>query len=157
MPNSSQIPLQLASCPATQIGDLAPWAEQYYLEDKIAFDAARFSGAINGAIALGIGSAWWLAIDGVRVGYALMMDSWSIEFGGLACVLDEIYVAPAWRGQGIASQAINALREQFRARGGVMMCMETTPDNLSAQKLYQRLGFAETRRPVFRVLLSAAL
>ena len=154
MPNSSQTPLQLDSCPATQIEDLVPWAEKYYHEDKIAFDAARFNRALNGAVASGLGSAWWLTIDGERVGYALMMDSWSIEFGGLACVLDEIYVAPAWRGKGIASQAIIALREQFRARGGVMMCMETTPDNFSAQKLYQRLGFKETRRPVFRVMLS---
>ncbi len=148
--------VKILACPATEIHALVPWAEQYYLEDHIAFDATRFSRALHAAIAQGMGSAWWLEMERVRVGYALMMDSWSIEFGGLACVLDEIFVAPAWRGQSIASQAIIALREQFRARGGVMMCMETTPDNLGAQKLYQRLGFADTRRPVFRVVLNDA-
>ena len=83
-----------------------------------------------------------------------MMDGWSIEFGGLVTVLDEIFVLPRWRGKGVASQAIIALRDQFAARGGVSMSMETTPDNLSAQKLYRRLGFEYTQRPVFRVGLN---
>ena len=148
--------MQILSCPATEIEALLPWAEQYYQEDELQFDAARFRHALIAAVEQNRGSAWWLCSLGERVGYALMMDSWSIEFGGLVTILDEIYVLPAWRGKGVASRAILEFRKQSHARGAVMMCMETTPDNLSAQKLYQRLGFTHTRRPVFKVLLNDA-
>jgi GNAT superfamily N-acetyltransferase len=151
-----KIGAQVITCLATEIEALLPWAEQYYQEDELAFDAVQFSRALIAALEQNRGSAWWLCSAGERVGYALMMDSWSIEFGGFVTILDEIYVLHAWRGKGLASGAILELRQQSRARGAVMMCMETTPDNLSAQKLYQRLGFTHTRRPVFRALLNGA-
>jgi ribosomal protein S18 acetylase RimI-like enzyme len=148
--------VQLIACPATEIAALLPWAEQYYQEDELQFDASQFSRALKAAVEQNRGSAWWICSAGERAGYALMMESWSIEFGGLVTILDEIYVLPAWRGKGLASRAILELRQQSHARGAVMMSMETTPDNLSAQKLYQRLGFTNTRRPVFKVLLNSA-
>ena len=144
--------VKIVSCPADEIAAMLPLAAQYYQEDELAFDAARFQRALATALAQDRGSAWWLYVADERVGYALMMDGWSIEFGGLVTTLDEIFVLPAWRGKGLASQAIMALRDQFAARGGVSMSMETTPDNFSAQKLYQRLGFKDTERPVFRVV-----
>ena len=148
--------VKIISCPADEIDAMLPLAEQYYHEDKLPFDAARFQRALATALAQDRGSAWWLCVAGERVGYALMMDGWSIEFGGLSTTLDEIFVLPRWRGKGVASQAIIALRDQFASRGGVSMSMETTPDNLNAQKLYQRLGFADTQRPVFRLVLKEA-
>ena len=151
-----EIGAQVITCPATEIEALLPWAEQYYQEDELQFDAVRYRHALIAALEQNRGSAWWLYSGGERAGYALIMDSWSIEFGGLVTILDEIYVLPAWRGKGLASLAILELRQQSHARSAVMMCMETTPDNLSAQKLYQRLGFTNTRRPVFKVLLNSA-
>ena len=151
-----EIGAQVIACLETEIEALLPWAEKYYHEDNLQFDAARFQHALTAALEQNRGSAWWLGAAEERVGYALTMDSWSIEFGGLVTILDEIYVLPTWRGKGVASQAIIALREQSRVRGAVMMCMETTPDNFSAQKLYQRLGFTHTQRPVFKVLLNSA-
>ena len=148
--------VKIVSCPASEIAAMLPLAEQYYQEDKLPFDAIRFQQALETALAQDRGSAWWLCIADERIGYALMMDGWSIEFGGLVTILDEIFVLPGWRGKGFASQAIIALRDQFAARGGVSMSMETTPDNVSAQKLYQKLGFADTHRPVFRVALNDA-
>lgn len=148
--------VKIVACPAAEIAAMLPLAEYYYQEDKLPFDAARFQRALVAALAQDRGSAWWLCVAGERVGYTLMMDGWSIEFGGLLTTLDEIFVLPSWRGKGVASQAIIALRDQFAARGGVSMSMETTPDNLNAQKLYQRLGFKDTQRPVFRVVLKEA-
>jgi|GEM_PF-2862184 len=151
-----EMTIEIIACPAAEIDAMLPWAKQYYQEDNLAFDAARFKRALAAALALERGCAFWLCVAGVRAGYALMMDGWSIEFGGLISTLDEIYVLPAWRGKGVASQAIIALRDQLFSRGGVSMNMETTPNNLQAQKLYRRLGFDETQRPVFRVSLNQA-
>ncbi len=153
----SQIAVKIVACLAAEIAAMLPMAQHYYQEDKLPFDAARFQHALATALAQDRGSAWWLCIDDDRVGYALMMDGWSIEFGGLVTILDEIFVIPAWRGKSVASQAILALRDQSAARGGFSMSMETTPDNLSAQKLYRRLGFEPTQRPVFRAALNEGL
>ena len=135
---------------------MLPLAEHYYQEDHLQFEPMRFKSALARALELDRGSAWWLLIGAQRVGYALLMDGWSIEYGGLITTLDEIYVLPAWRGKSVASQAISALREQLWTRGGVSINLETTPDNLRAQNLYRRLGFKETQRPVFRIVLSEA-
>jgi ribosomal protein S18 acetylase RimI-like enzyme len=81
---------------------------------------------------------------------SVMRSCWTIEFGGLGVQLDEIYLQPEQRGLGLASQAIIALREQSRSRGTALR-MKTTPDNFAAQRLYQRLGFAPSGRPVYRM------
>lgn len=149
----SQIPLSILPCPVAELDALLLLAQQYYQEDHLQFDSTRYKNALTGALELGRGSAWWLSRAGARIGYALLMDGWSIEYGGLITTLDEIYVLPESRGSGAASQAIHALREQFWQRGGVSMNLETTPNNARAQKLYQRLGFVATQRPVFRIVL----
>ena len=158
MPSISQpkAAVQIIPCAAQEVAAMLPFAEQYYQEDHLQFDPVRFKRALTSALELERGSAWWLCIAGERVGYALLMDGWSIEFGGLITTLDEIYVSPAARGKGVASQAIIALRDQFWARGGVSMNLETTPNNFRAQKLYRRLGFDDPQRPNFRLVLSEA-
>lgn len=148
--------VQIIACPVAELDAMLPMAEDYYQEDQLQFDPTRFKGALKSALELERGSAWWLCSAGEHVGYALLMDGWSIEYGGLITTLDEIYVVPEWREKGVASQAINALRQQFLARGGVSMNLETTPDNSRAQNLYRRLGFGDTHRPVFRFVLSQA-
>ncbi len=152
----SKVNVQIIACQVTELDAMVPMAEQYYREDHLQFDPTRFKGALKSALELERGSAWWLCSAGERVGYALLMDGWSIEYGGLITTLDEIYVVPEWREKGVASQSIVALREQFLARGGVSMNLETTPDNFRAQDLYRRLGFGDTHRPIFRFVLSQA-
>jgi ribosomal protein S18 acetylase RimI-like enzyme len=133
-----------------QLTALSDWAMRYYAEDQIEFDRAKFAGALRGAISKQRGSAWWIQAKEDTVGYAIVLDGWSVEFGGLTVELDEIYVAPEFRGQRHASAAILALRAWSQSRGAVFMAMETTPNNVAAQQLYQRLGFVNSGRPVFR-------
>jgi ribosomal protein S18 acetylase RimI-like enzyme len=132
---------------------LGEWAKHYYAEDHIDFEPARFARALEQALTQQHGSAFWLMHAQNKVGYAIMLDGWSIEFGGLTVELDEFYVAPQFRNQGIASAAITALKNWCQTRNVAFMGMETTPDNIAAQKLYQRLGFNHTQRPVFRYFL----
>lgn len=56
--------------------------------------------------------------------------------------IEDLYVRPAWRGQGVASQSI-ALAEKIVAAkpGYTAVCMDVAPRNDSALRLYYRLGY----------------
>jgi ribosomal protein S18 acetylase RimI-like enzyme len=59
-----------------------------------------------------------------------------------------IIVAPAARGQGLGTRAIEALCTYARERGGAALRLAVVPANTGARRLYDRLGFAfVARRP----------
>jgi len=76
---------------------------------------------------------------GHEVGYAVLARSWSVEIGGAEVVLDELYVRR--RGEGIGSQALNALATWCRTNGVKRIFLETELANHRARALYERHGF----------------
>ena len=59
-----------------------------------------------------------------------------------------IFVAPAARGRGLGTRAIEALCAHARERGGAALRLAVVPANTGARRLYDRLGFAfVARRP----------
>lgn len=61
--------------------------------------------------------------------------------GSTVCWIEDIFVEERLRGQGIASEAIRLAEEILRKRGVTGICMDVTPDNIAALKLYHRLGY----------------
>jgi GNAT superfamily N-acetyltransferase len=51
-----------------------------------------------------------------------------------------VFVAPDARGGGVADALIAGCREQAAARGAVWLGWQTAPDNLRAQRVYERVG-----------------
>lgn len=82
-----------------------------------------------------------LAVGEQIIGYAILINAWSNEFGGNVLVVDELYVQPAYRGRGIATDFISHLK-QTRYNQAVAVELEVTPENTAARRLYERLGFA---------------
>ena len=37
------------------------------------------------------------------IGYALLINFWSNEYGGIVLIIDELYLVPAFRGQGVGT------------------------------------------------------
>ncbi|HET7754507.1 MAG TPA: GNAT family N-acetyltransferase [Anaeromyxobacteraceae bacterium] len=84
-------------------------------------------------------------------GYALIVPYWSNELGGNVTFLDELYVSPAARGRGRASELIALLAS--RALGWpdtVALQLEVSPSNARARDLYERHGFAPIRNTTLR-------
>ncbi len=77
------------------------------------------------------------------VGYGLLCSFWSNEYGGKVLIVDELYVLPPYRGQGIVTKFITLLTE---LKQYVMLDLEVFPTNFKAQNLYKRLGFSITNR-----------
>jgi len=57
-----------------------------------------------------------------------------------------IIVAPAARGQGLGTRAIEALCAHARERGGTALRLAVVPTNTGARRLYDRLGFGFVAR-----------
>ena len=100
----------------------------------------------------GRGLAAVLDIDGVRAGYALLVSYWSNELGGEVCIIDELYVAPAWRSRGYATRLIDAVVRGAAPWQGrpVALELEVSPKNAAASRLYERLGFRAKRNTTMR-------
>ena len=73
-------------------------------------------------------------------GYALLAITWSQEAGGRAVWVEEIYLLPEFRGQGMAKAFFAELRQLEPA---ARYRLETEPDNARAEKLYKSMGFEE--------------
>ena len=78
-------------------------------------------------------------LDKKTVGYSLLINYWSNEFGGMIVNIDELFIDAPYRNKGFASQFFEYLIA--RANHEVAFELEVTPNNDKAMKLYQRLGF----------------
>jgi GNAT superfamily N-acetyltransferase len=59
----------------------------------------------------------------------------------LDCYLEELYVVPDRRGQGLGRALMEAAIELARAQGAADMHLGTSEDDVTARALYERLGF----------------
>jgi GNAT superfamily N-acetyltransferase len=98
------------------------------------------------------GKAIVLGMSGATAGYALLASVWSNELGGTVCVVDEIYVAPAHRGAGLATWLVTSLRERTTPwfTDAVAFELEVSPANTRARALYERMGFRAKRNTTLR-------
>ncbi len=76
--------------------------------------------------------------DGVRVGYALLLITYSQEAGGKAVWLDELYILPKFQGQGIGGTFLEYLKSNYDVP---RLRLEYAPVNKSACEVYKKHGF----------------
>lgn len=81
-----------------------------------------------------------LEVEKKIIGYAILANFWSNEFGGNIVIIDELFVQKEYRGQGIATHFLTYLRDT-KFCDSVALQLEVTPDNKRARKLYESLGF----------------
>lgn len=79
-------------------------------------------------------------LEGEICGYAIIVHFWSNEYGGDVNEIDEIYIAPCWRNQGLASSFFAYLEETAPSslRGWTL---QVSKENIAAARLYKRIGF----------------
>jgi ribosomal protein S18 acetylase RimI-like enzyme len=90
------------------------------------------------------GRALVCEVNGHPAGYALLISFWSNELGGEVCNIDELFVDPAYRGRGLATDLFTMLTDSeqclWPARP-VALALEVSRTNERAWALYERLGF----------------
>lgn len=89
-------------------------------------------------------SAWVAAGDDAGsprlVGFAHLRRTEDTFTAGSGWFLDDLYVDPARRGDGLAAALIDAIAAHAAARGGGTLRWITAADNSTAQRLYDRVA-----------------
>jgi GNAT superfamily N-acetyltransferase len=85
-------------------------------------------------------------LDGRIVGMAALSTMWTLEHGGPSVWLDELYVEPSRRGQGIGRALLAAAYDAAREHGGRSIDLEVDADHDRATHLYAREGFLRLPR-----------
>ncbi len=76
--------------------------------------------------------------DEKPAGYGLLAITFSQEAGGQVWWIDELYIRPEFRGQGLGSQFLRLLEKESTP---AWLRLEIEPGNSRADALYHRLGF----------------
>ncbi|MAY43627.1 MULTISPECIES: GNAT family N-acetyltransferase [unclassified Neptuniibacter] len=98
-----------------------------YLNERLANDEASVFIAYN--------------VDEEPAGFVLNYHTFSSVSLGKVIVLNDLFVVPSHRQQGIANSLINCSIELAKSTGSIRVDLATAHDNLSAQALYEKMGF----------------
>jgi len=80
------------------------------------------------------------------LGVAVLATTWTLEHGGLVAWLDELYVVPARRGNGIGEALLDAALSAARGVGALAIELEVEESHSRASHLYERAGFSPLNR-----------
>lgn len=123
--------------------DLLSMMRSLYIEDEAAspVEHSRFAANIEFLVARPSRGQFVLFKQGASlVGYALLITYWSNEFGGTLLFVDEMFVTPGARNQGIGRSFFKRL-DEVRPFEAVALALEVSPHNAGARRLYGSLGF----------------
>jgi ribosomal protein S18 acetylase RimI-like enzyme len=76
-------------------------------------------------------------------GFAELRFRASLHTGALDAYLEELYVVPGRRGQGLGRALLEAALEHARERGARHIDLNTSEDDVAARALYERMGFTD--------------
>jgi GNAT superfamily N-acetyltransferase len=75
------------------------------------------------------------------IGLAVVSLRPNVWFDGPVALLDELYVAPAERNQGLGSQLVSVSLTEAARRGADIMEINVDEADVDAQRFYERAGF----------------
>jgi len=84
--------------------------------------------------------------SGEIVGLAALAFAWTLEHSGKSVWLDELYVVPERRGQGIGRALLARVIVEARALGCKAIDLEVEEAHRRAERLYEREGFRRLAR-----------
>jgi len=79
------------------------------------------------------------------IAYLVICFDYSLEYRGKGAWIDELFVEPSHRGQGIGTQLLDLAERASREHGAQFLHLEVSHGN-RANELYRRRGFVDHRR-----------
>ncbi|WP_425615254.1 N-acetyltransferase family protein [Anatilimnocola sp. NA78] len=126
---------------------LIEFVEHLYREESLQFHAERCHAALQALLqSEQLGFVIVGCVEQELAAYAVTTYGYSLEFGGRFALLDEIFVQPAYRGQGWGTTLMDAIYLECQRNKVLSLRLEVEQKNLGAQGLYRRLGFIQHDR-----------
>ena len=131
---------------------------EFYAESQYALDAERAETVFAQLLSDDrLGRVWIVEADRSAVGYVVLTFVFSMEYGGLNAVVDDLFIRPGYRHQGLGRAALAQVIESCRSQGVRALHLETEPANGAAMRLYRRAGFRENGRQLMTLRLDTPL
>ena len=121
--------------------------EEFYKAGGYPFDREVAENAMRQlATDNALGRLFVIESEGKVVGYLAVTYGFTLEFGGRDAFVDELYIVPSARGQGLGTQALELAEEACREDGINALHLEVEFTNEAAKRLYAKSGFVEHTR-----------
>lgn len=88
------------------------------------------------------GAVWLIGPRRAPVGYVVVSFGWSVEYGGMDAIVDELFVRSAVRKRGMGSDALNGLAKALKEGGIKALHLEADQGNETLKRFYERAKFA---------------
>src|SRR4051812_24823980 len=118
---------------------------EFYAESGFPLPVANAGRAFGALLAdPRLGAAWiGRTQDDEPTGHVVLTVCYSMEYGGLRGFIDDLFVRPVARGQGVAAALLDAVIADCGVRGVRALHVEAGPENAVAQRVYARSGFVD--------------
>jgi ribosomal protein S18 acetylase RimI-like enzyme len=93
-----------------------------------------------------LGQAWVFFDGETPAGYIILTFGYSFEYHGRDSFIDELYIEPQYRRQGIGKRALQFVEERARELGVNAIHLEVDHGNEPAAELYRRTGYDDHAR-----------
>jgi ribosomal protein S18 acetylase RimI-like enzyme len=126
------------------VPELAGLMGAFYAESGFALDKEQAAAGFRALLAdARLGRVWLIekGAGAAAAGYIVVTFVFAMEYGGMAAVVDDLYVRPEARGEGLGKAALAAARRACESLGMRGMRVEVGVDNLVAQAVYRSAGF----------------
>lgn len=116
--------------------------KEFHEGEQLPFDAQADGRVLeNLLLKQSLGQVWLIQSGDEAVGYIVLTLGYSIEYRGQDAFIDEFYLRPAYRRQGIGTMTLAFAEEACRTLGVQALHLEVDFDNADAQRLYHKVGY----------------
>ncbi|WP_341736753.1 GNAT family N-acetyltransferase [Microcoleus sp. CAWBG640] len=121
--------------------------QEFHKIEKLAFDEKVDRDVLANLLAdASLGQVWLIQKEDEAIGYIILTLGYSLEYRGRDAFIDEFYIRPKYRGQGIGTQTLAFAEDTCRVLGVQALHLEVDFENPDAQRLYHRVGYQPHNR-----------
>ena len=134
--------IQLRKATAADIEQLLPLVAAYHEFEQLDSTEQQRLSALNMLLSdKALGGIWLVYSDEQLAGYIALCRGFSIEFGGFDAFVDEFFLKERFRGEGLGTQVLHAIKAEARDLAIQALHLEVARSNEPAKKLYSKVGF----------------
>jgi GNAT superfamily N-acetyltransferase len=136
---------QIRTAVASDVPRLLPLIEQYWrFEGIVGFEATLVAAQCTRLLSMAqLGCGWIAEVDGTAVGYLLAVYVFSLEHLGLTAEIDEFFVTPAARAQGVGTRLLHAAEALFVQKGCTNVSLQLARVNDPGREFYRRHAYRD--------------
>jgi diamine N-acetyltransferase len=140
-------PVLLVSAKTTDLDAMIPFVREFYQHFRYPYVEEQKRKVLKSLIAdSSLGRALLINQNGKQIGYVLLTFSFSLEFNGPIAFIDELFIEPSGRQQGVGLRVLKQIEALCSGFGIQAVRLESEARNDRATALYARSGYHDHGR-----------